>query len=306
MVEIEVAVVGGLPVGTGQRALAEERPAVELEGFQQLVVAAEVIADRKLRFGIERHPDQPGAFVDREALEAMRGLVDRAKILRAGNADEVAVLLEGPAVVSAHEAAGIAGPFGQRIAAVGAHVEERRNPAVFLARQQQRHAADIHRLVIARLRQFAGRGDHQRQAAEDVALLALEQIGVGIGTRRNADDSVGIVHRTGSAVFDEVAGHGDQFIARHGSFLLSFGDEIARSARPRAMRVFGGAQGKGRTPRGKPALSGGAAETGQNLNFASTKTCRPRFWVSTRSSPAGRFWALPGGARNGLPPEVMT
>ena len=213
VIEIEIAVIGRLPVRPFQRALRKQRPTFELECLEQVVEAAQVIGDIELGMGIERDPDQSGVLIDRELGQAMLALVDASEILGIRHPDQIAVGLEGPAVIAAGKAAGIAAAIGQRVAAVGAHVEEGAHAAVLLAAQKQRHAADVHRLEIARVRQLARGRDQQRQAAEDLLLLELEQRLVGIGAGRYPHDLVGIFHRIGRAVRDQIAGHGDQFFA---------------------------------------------------------------------------------------------
>ena len=113
-------------------------------------------------------------------------------------------------MITAGEAIGIAAARGHRVAAVRAHVEERAHAAVALAGEQQRHTGNVHRLVIARIGQLARRRDHQRQAAEDLLLLALEQRLVGIGRGGNAHNLVGEFHRPGIAMGDKRTGHFDQ------------------------------------------------------------------------------------------------
>ena len=122
VVEIEIAVIGRLPVRPRQGALREQGPAIEFKRLQQIIIAVQIIGNIELGIGIECCPDQTGAFVNWEAGEAEFRLVDRAEILRAGHAHQIAVILVSPTVIAAHQACGIACPFGQRVAAVLAHI----------------------------------------------------------------------------------------------------------------------------------------------------------------------------------------
>jgi hypothetical protein len=105
---------------------------------------------------------QRGEHQTREHLEAhlAQAVIGFAEVFRkvvlARYAAQVAAVVEQPAVVGTLELGRAATHLGhQQGAAVGAGVVEHADFAVFLARDQDRHLADVEGLVVARLRDFA-------------------------------------------------------------------------------------------------------------------------------------------------------
>ena len=104
VVKVEIAVIGGFPVWPRYGPLIKQVPTVETEVLKQAVIAAEIGFDIERAVGIKRRPDQARALQRREFLQAESRLVDRPEIFWGCNGEQVAVILEGPAMIAAGEA----------------------------------------------------------------------------------------------------------------------------------------------------------------------------------------------------------
>ncbi|PZN95789.1 MAG: hypothetical protein DCF31_05480 [Alphaproteobacteria bacterium] len=82
MVEIEIAVIGDLPVRAPQAAAGKQVPVLEVEQVEQAVIARQERIDVDRRVRIDTAEDQAGALGDRQRGQSVAGFVDRAEITR--------------------------------------------------------------------------------------------------------------------------------------------------------------------------------------------------------------------------------
>ena len=162
VVALQVAVDDDLPVGTLQHAGRVVVAAGEVERAQQLEqLRAQPGVEVELGRAVERDEDDAGPLVDRQRQQPHGRLVDRAERLLAVHAGQAAGEVVGPGVVGAGEATGRPGALGHELAtAVPAGVHDGAQRAVALARDDDRRADRVDRLVAARARaaRTTGRG----------------------------------------------------------------------------------------------------------------------------------------------------
>ena len=125
VIEVEIAVVGHLPVRTVDGLAAHVGTARELVMGQHLAVAAEVGVDVEGRPRRQGAEDNAGSLGDGQRREAMTVGVEVAEFLTVEDPDQPALAVVAPRVVRAGEAPCRAGSLRHDDrAAVAAHVHE--------------------------------------------------------------------------------------------------------------------------------------------------------------------------------------
>jgi hypothetical protein len=193
VIAFEIAVERDLPVGALDRAAAEIGPVGKIHAFEIVEEALEIIVEVERGIGRERHEDHARPFFAGQGTQGEAGLVHVAERGAFGNAQQLAVLAIGPAVILAGEARALAVPFGRHRGAARADVEEGAHLAGLVPHDQHGQAHRVHRLVIARLGQFGGEGQHQRHAAEHQFHLGLPLIRIGIAGGAHARHLLGLI-----------------------------------------------------------------------------------------------------------------
>ena len=219
MIEVAVAIVGDLPVGTVEVLATDDVGVVEGEVVEDGVVAGEEGVDVDVGAGLERDPDHAGTLGGGKLGEAEAGLVDFAEVALVEDRDELALQVVGPGVVVAAEDVGLAG-LGLRddvVAAMAAHVDESARFAVGGASDEHRDTGDLDRLVGAGLAQLGGEGQGERQAPEDAVDLDLPALGVVVERGGDLVDLVGEVDAVVLEVLHLAAAHLHQLLSGHGS-----------------------------------------------------------------------------------------
>ena len=212
VIKIQIAVVGDLPVRAWDDLTGMEVPVLKAIVRQQLVIAAEESIEAQRAVRVYDHPDQAGPLGHRQRGQAVAGLVDLAEVLGRGDAHQLALLGERPAMIRAHEALGVAAPFGGDVGApVAAGIDEGADHAVLAARDQHRHARRLEGFEVPRLRHLGRRRQQQRHALEDLLDLRLEDRRVEITGGGKGDHLRNLFQGVGPGVRHAIADHGGEF-----------------------------------------------------------------------------------------------
>src|SRR5262249_49075756 len=139
---------------------------------------AEIVSERR-RVLIEAHEVEAAVlFEARRPLEAVSNLVETFGIgIVTRHARERAVIAVGPAMIDAHEAAGVALALGAHDrAAMPAGVEQAVKLALLVAHEDHRPAGDLAGAEVARFLELRGMPDIDPAAPEDLRHFPLQYI----------------------------------------------------------------------------------------------------------------------------------
>jgi hypothetical protein len=145
----------------------------------------------RLRVGVEEH--EPGERVDRNLHEAQLILVERAGEVGARDAAQLALEVEVPEVVRAGEPLVVALAGAQRIASVGARVDDAADDVVVAAGDDVRLVENAVFEPVAGVRQVALTPHHLPHLHPDVLTLARCPVGGRVAVGRNIQPQGGEV-----------------------------------------------------------------------------------------------------------------
>ena len=216
VVEVEVAVVGHLPVRPVSTLTAHHRAVDQAEVLEHLVVATQVCVDVEVHAGGDAAEHDARPFRHRQWGESEAAHVDVAEVGLVEDAHQLPAGVVRPRVIRTGEASCRAAALLHHLCAtVAAHVDERAQHTVVAAHEQHGRTHHVERAVTVGLAQFAAETEHQRQAPEHPVHLGLPPLRVVVVGGRYALDVVVERHGARLGVPNGPLGHRDELFSAH-------------------------------------------------------------------------------------------
>src|ERR1700733_11581280 len=127
---------------------ANESHVLEPIGRELFRQIAEMLFERRAVI-VKIHEQKTAPSVNLDRAQTIIGLVEADRLLHLGRAAQIAVQLESPAVIGAHDQFAIALALQQLRAAMPTGIGKGANDAILIAQDDQRYAGEIQREIIA-------------------------------------------------------------------------------------------------------------------------------------------------------------
>jgi hypothetical protein len=163
------------PIDPRRGAIAgEQGEAAQIHIGQHALHRAQECVEIDMAFRLGVHDDHADILRRRQRDQTAQLL--RLEGLAAGDRDQVALGVVGPAVIGASKALGMAAALGQLDPAMAAGIQEGLGLPILTAHDQDRLAGDIGGVIIARVRQVGTECDELRPLEEQLLLFQLEPL----------------------------------------------------------------------------------------------------------------------------------